>query len=51
MQPEYHKKIDVCKQKIEEAKSEVVADEEIDLLQKELEEELQRESFLKEELR
>ncbi|KAM7463930.1 hypothetical protein LguiA_032051 [Lonicera macranthoides] len=48
---EYHKKIDVCKQKIEEAKSEVVADEEIDLLQKELEEELQRESFLKEELR
>jgi len=48
---EYHKKIDLCKKKIDAAKSEVVADEEIDLLKKELEEEIQRESFLKEELR
>ncbi|KAK7834333.1 kinetochore protein spc24 like protein [Quercus suber] len=34
---DYQKKIDVCKKKTEEAKSEVAADAEIDLLQKELE--------------
>lgn len=48
---DYQKKIDDCKRKIESAKSEVVADEELNSLQKELDEELQREKLLQEELR
>ncbi|KAG2404608.1 uncharacterized protein HKW66_Vig0115300 [Vigna angularis] len=39
------KKVDACKQKIEEARSETVADAELDLLQRELEEELEKERF------
>ncbi|XP_014498316.1 uncharacterized protein LOC106759585 [Vigna radiata var. radiata] len=45
------KKVDACKQKIEEARSETVADAELDLLQRELEEELEKERLLKEEFR
>lgn len=45
------RKIEVCRQKIATSKSEIVMDEEIDLLQKELKEQLQIESLLKEELR
>ncbi|KAL6987884.1 hypothetical protein U1Q18_013631 [Sarracenia purpurea var. burkii] len=48
---DYQKKIDASKKKIAEVKSEVAADAEIDLLEKELEEELQRECLLREELR
>lgn len=48
---DYQKKIDVCKKKTEEAKSEVAADAEIDLLQKELEVEIEKEHLLKDELR
>ncbi|KAK1562477.1 hypothetical protein Q3G72_012590 [Acer saccharum] len=45
------RKIDVCKQKIEQAKSEVAAEAEVDHLQKELEEEFEKERLLQEELR
>ncbi|KAI8557121.1 hypothetical protein RHMOL_Rhmol05G0310600 [Rhododendron molle] len=48
---DYQKKIDLRKKKADEAKSEAVADAEMDFLQKELEEELQREHLLREELR
>jgi len=48
---EYQKKIDLSKKKADAAKSEAVADAEMDLLQKELEEELQREHLLREEFR
>ncbi|KAK4582329.1 hypothetical protein RGQ29_025491 [Quercus rubra] len=48
---DYQKKIDVCKKKTEEAKSEVAADAEIDLLQKELEVEMEKEHSLMDELR
>lgn len=48
---DYQKKIDMCKQRTDAAKSEVADDTKLDLLQKELEEELQRESLLREELR
>ncbi|KAL7596280.1 hypothetical protein Lser_V15G31013 [Lactuca serriola] len=48
---DYQKKIDLCKQKTEAAKAEVASDAEIHLLQKELDEELQRETLLQEELR
>ncbi|KAF7142881.1 hypothetical protein RHSIM_Rhsim05G0223600 [Rhododendron simsii] len=48
---DYRKKIDLSKKKADEAKSEAVADAEMDFLQKELEEELQREHLLREELR
>lgn len=48
---DYQKKIDVCKKKTEEAKSEVAADAEIDLLQKELEVEIEKENLLMDELR
>lgn len=48
---DYQKKIDVCKKKTEEAKSEVAADAEIDLLQKELEVEIEKEHLLMDELR
>ncbi|PON42502.1 hypothetical protein PanWU01x14_281440 [Parasponia andersonii] len=48
---DYENKIAACKQKTEAAKSEVVPDEELDLLIKELEEERDRECLLLEELR
>ncbi|KAK9715985.1 hypothetical protein RND81_06G203800 [Saponaria officinalis] len=48
---DYQKKIDDCKLKIEAAKSEVVADDDIDRLQKEFDEEVKREKLLREELR
>ena len=48
---DYQKKIDLCKQKTEAAKAEVASDAEINLLQKDLDDELQRESLLQEELR
>ncbi|KAJ0475633.1 hypothetical protein HanRHA438_Chr13g0581861 [Helianthus annuus] len=47
----YHKQIDACKQKIEAAKAEVASDVEIHLLQKELDEEIQKETLLREDLR
>ncbi|KAH7514679.1 hypothetical protein FEM48_Zijuj11G0115500 [Ziziphus jujuba var. spinosa] len=40
---DYEKRIDACKQKTETAKSEVIADEELDRLQQELEDELEKE--------
>ncbi|KAL8093091.1 hypothetical protein AgCh_035107 [Apium graveolens] len=48
---DYQEKIDLCKQKTNAAKTEVAADSEIDMLRKELEDELQRESLLSDELR
>ncbi|KAK1426940.1 hypothetical protein QVD17_15621 [Tagetes erecta] len=48
---DYHKKIDACKQKTEAAKAEGASDAEIHLLQKELDEEVQTEAFLREDLR
>ena len=45
------KKVDACKQQIEEARSETVSDAELDLLQRGLEEELEKERLLKEEFR
>ncbi|XP_060674556.1 kinetochore protein SPC24 homolog [Ziziphus jujuba] len=48
---DYEKRIDACKQKTETAKSEVIADEELDRLQQELEDELEKESLLLKELR
>ncbi|KAA8517732.1 hypothetical protein F0562_015209 [Nyssa sinensis] len=48
---DYQTKIDACKQKENEAKSGAAGDAEIDLLQKELEEELQRERLHGEQLR
>uniref|UniRef100_A0A5B7C9I4 Kinetochore protein Spc24 n=1 Tax=Davidia involucrata TaxID=16924 RepID=A0A5B7C9I4_DAVIN len=48
---DYQTKIDACKQEANEAKFGAVGDAEINFLQKELEEELQRERLLREELR
>lgn len=50
---DYEKKVDICKKKIEEAKSEDVAvpDEVLDLLQRELNEGVDGEHLLIEELR
>lgn len=48
---DYQNKVDACKQKIEEARSETAADADLDLLQRELEEELEKEHLLKEEFR
>lgn len=45
------KKLDVCKEKTDEANSEIADEEEIERLQKELDEELELECKLKEELR
>ncbi|MED6185038.1 hypothetical protein PIB30_053121 [Stylosanthes scabra] len=45
------KKIEACKQKKEEARCETASDAELDLLQRELDEELEKENLLKEELR
>ncbi|CAL9002880.1 unnamed protein product [Prunus brigantina] len=49
LQADYEKKIDACKQKTEVAYSEVVADEEIDLLQRELDEVIETESLFMED--
>ncbi|KAI4356043.1 hypothetical protein L6164_000096 [Bauhinia variegata] len=48
---DYQKKIDSCKKKTEETRSEVAPDAELDLLQREREEELEKECLLQEELR
>ncbi|KAH6798341.1 hypothetical protein C2S51_034825 [Perilla frutescens var. frutescens] len=48
---DYEKKIHTCKQKAAAAESEIAADAELDLLQKELEEEQNLERKLREELR
>ncbi|GMI64574.1 MERISTEMS UNSTRUCTURED [Hibiscus trionum] len=48
---EYEEKIEACKKKTEQAKSEVVDGAEMDCLQKEFKEELEKERQLKEELR
>lgn len=48
---DYQKKIDECRQKTEQARSGVVEDAELDLLQRELEEQLEKERLLGEELR
>ncbi|KAL6133020.1 hypothetical protein ACLB2K_065257 [Fragaria x ananassa] len=45
------RKLEACKKKTEEAKSETVADEELDVLQRELDEGAQQEHLLMEELR
>ncbi|KAK9920363.1 hypothetical protein M0R45_028918 [Rubus argutus] len=46
---DYEKKVDACKKKTEEAKSEVVADVELDLLQRELDEGIDQEHLLMED--
>ncbi|XP_019055270.1 PREDICTED: uncharacterized protein LOC104609056 isoform X1 [Nelumbo nucifera] len=51
LEAEYRRKIDECKQRMDDAKSEVIADADIEFLQKELDEEIQKEHLLKEELR
>ncbi|XVF76876.1 hypothetical protein PTKIN_Ptkin13bG0302200 [Pterospermum kingtungense] len=48
---EYEEKIEACKKKTEQAKSEVANSFEMEYLQKELQEELEKERELKEELR
>ncbi|XP_022766242.1 radixin-like [Durio zibethinus] len=48
---EYEEKIEACKKKTEQAKSEVADGAEMEYLQKELQEELEKERGLKEELR
>ncbi|PSS32709.1 Myosin-2 like [Actinidia chinensis var. chinensis] len=48
---DYERKIDMSKKKADEARSEVASNAEMSLLEKELEEELQRERLLREELR
>ncbi|KAJ4963462.1 hypothetical protein NE237_023401 [Protea cynaroides] len=48
---EYQSRINECKKKIDNAKSEVIADADIDSLQKELQEELNKEDKCREELR
>ncbi|XP_039160602.1 kinetochore protein SPC24 homolog [Eucalyptus grandis] len=48
---EYEEKIDACKKKTEAVRSEVAGDVDIDQLQKELQEELEKERLLMEDLR
>ncbi|KAJ4956408.1 hypothetical protein NE237_013191 [Protea cynaroides] len=48
---EYQPRINECKKKIDSAKSELIADADIDFLQKELQEELNKEDKIREELR
>ncbi|XP_022978290.1 uncharacterized protein LOC111478320 [Cucurbita maxima] len=48
---DYEKKIEACRQKTEEAKASTVADDEIDILEKELGEELGKGNLLMEEIR
>lgn len=51
MQADYQRKIEECKAKTEAARSEVVGDAELDQLEKELGEELEKEHLLMENLR
>ncbi|XP_022966574.1 uncharacterized protein LOC111466216 [Cucurbita maxima] len=48
---DYEKKIEECRVKTEEAKARTVADDEMDILEKEVEEELREEHLLMEEIR
>lgn len=48
---EYQEKIKSCKEKIEKTKSETIADDELNALQKEMEEKLQDEQRLRQDLR
>jgi hypothetical protein len=48
---EYQEKIDSCKGKIDKAKVETIADDELNALQSKMEEKLQEEKQLREELR
>lgn len=48
---EYGEKIDACKKKTEAVRSEVAGDVDIDQLEKELQEELEKEQLLMEDLR
>ncbi|CAD6263571.1 unnamed protein product [Miscanthus lutarioriparius] len=48
---EYQEKIDSCKEKIDKAKVETIADDELNALQSKMEEKLQEEKQLREELR
>ncbi|XP_077228743.1 kinetochore protein SPC24 homolog isoform X2 [Tasmannia lanceolata] len=48
---EYQKNINACKQKIDEGRTEVIADSELEHLQNQLEEELNKEQLLRGELR
>jgi len=47
---EYQEKIDSCKEKIDKAKVETIADDELNALQNKMEEKLQEEKQLREEL-
>jgi len=51
VESDYQKKIDSHKQKIKHARSETAADADLELLQRELDEELEKERLLKEEFR
>ncbi|KAF5191331.1 hypothetical protein FRX31_019076 [Thalictrum thalictroides] len=48
---DYQKRINACKQRIDEAKAEVLSDKDLDSLENELEEEQKKGSLLMEELR
>ncbi|KAG6603568.1 Kinetochore protein SPC24-like protein, partial [Cucurbita argyrosperma subsp. sororia] len=48
---DYEKKIEACRQKTEEARTSTVSDDEIDILEKELGEELGKGNLLMEEIR
>lgn len=48
---DYEKKIQACRQKTEEAKANTVADDEMEILEKELEEEVGKGHLLMEEIR
>lgn len=48
---EYEEKIRSCKQKIDKAKAETIADDELNALQTKMEEKLQEEKQLRQELR
>ncbi|KAD0533620.1 hypothetical protein R6Q59_023370 [Mikania micrantha] len=47
----YHKNIEMCKEKSQVAEAEVASDAEIHMLQKELDDEIQREALLVKDLR
>jgi hypothetical protein len=48
---EYQEKIDSCKEKIDKAKVETIADDELNALQSKMQEKLEEEKQLREELR
>lgn len=50
-EPDFESKIDSCKQKTEAVKLEVISDEELECLHKELEQEYRKESLLLEDIR